>query len=248
MRHLRAAFRFVQLFIATFGVYGVWLALYLFIPNKVYWRQVILGLWAASFVRIAKCEIEIIGTPPRAPFFLVANHLGYFDIPVVRTAVKGVFVAKHDIETWPFVGTMVRNMGTIYVNRERRRDIPRAGGEVIERLSAGEGVIVFPEGTSSKGEGVLPFNSSFLAFAAQTDVPVSYLSISYRTPEGEPPPSDSICWWDDTPFLTHILRLFALRRITAILNFGDEPVVNPDRKQLAAELRDRVSKHFVPMI
>ncbi|MEQ1762031.1 MAG: lysophospholipid acyltransferase family protein [Pyrinomonadaceae bacterium] len=248
MRHLRAVFRFVLLFVATFGIYGLWLALTLFIPNKVYWRQLILGLWAASFVRIAKCEIEIIGTPPKAPFFLVANHLGYFDIPVVRTAVKGVFVAKHDIGEWLFLGRMIRNMGTIYVNRGRKRDIPRAGEEVIERLSAGEGVIVFPEGTSSNGESVLPFSSSFLAFAAQTDVPVSYLSISYRTPSGEPPPSDSICWWDDTPFLTHILRLFALRRITAILNFGDEPVTNPDRKQLAAELRDRVAQRFIPMI
>lgn len=248
MKHLRAVFRFALLFIATFGIYGVWLALSFFIPNKVYWRQVILGWWASSFVRIAGCEIEIIGTPPTAPFFLVANHLGYFDIPVVRTAVKGVFVAKHDIETWPFVGTMVRNMGTIYVNRERRRDIPRAGQEVIETLSQGEGVIVFPEGTSSKGETVLPFNSSFLAFAAQTDVPVSYLSISYRTPEGQPPPSDAICWWDDTPLLPHILRLFSVPRFTAILNFGDEPVVNPDRKQLANELRDRVRQRFIPMI
>src|SRR5262245_6412319 len=114
MRHLRAAFRFVLLFIATFGVYGLWLALVLFIPNKTYWRQLILGWWAPAFVRIAHCEIEVIGAPPKAPFFLVANHLGYFDIPVVRTAAKGVFVAKHDIETWPFVGTMVRNMGTIY--------------------------------------------------------------------------------------------------------------------------------------
>jgi 1-acyl-sn-glycerol-3-phosphate acyltransferase len=143
---------------------------------------------------------------------------------------------------------MVRNMGTIYVNRERRRDIPRAGSEVIERLSEGEGVIVFPEGTSTKGESVLPFNSSFLAFAAQTDVPVSYLSISYRTPDGEPPPSDSVCWWDDTPMLTHILKLFSLRRFTAILDFGDEPIVRPDRKELASELRRRVLDRFIPMI
>ena len=86
MRHIRSVFRFVLLFVATFGIYGLWLILTLFIPNKVYWRQLILGWWAASFVRIAKCKIEIIGDPPKAPFFLVANHLGYFDIPVVRAA------------------------------------------------------------------------------------------------------------------------------------------------------------------
>ena len=248
MRHLRAAFRFVLLLILTFGIYAIWLVLSPFIPNKVYWRQLIFELWSRGFIRIAGCDIEVIGTPPKPPFFLVANHLGYFDIPVVRSAAKGVYVAKHDIQEWLFLGRMIRNMGTIYVNRAHKRDIPRAGDEVIERLTTGEGVIIFPEGTSSKGETVLPFNSSFLAFAAKSDVPVSYVSISYRTPEGEPPPSDAICWWDDTPFLTHVLRLFSISRFTAILNFGVEPIVNPDRKQLASELRDRVKEHFIPMI
>lgn len=248
MRHLRAAVRFALLFVHTFGIYAIWLVLSPFIPNKIFWRQLILEWWSKGFVRIANCEIEVIGTPPKPPFFLVGNHLGYFDIPVVRSAAKGVYVAKHDIGEWMMLGKMIRNMGTIYVNRARKRDIPRAGEEVIERLSEGEGVIVFPEGTSSKGDTVLPFNSSFLAFAAQSDVPVSYVSISYRTPDGEPPPSDAICWWDDTPFLTHILRLFSIKKFTAILNFGDEPVVNPDRKQLANELRDRVNRHFIPMI
>ena len=248
MRQIRAAFRFVLLLIATFGSYAIWLILTPFIPNKTFWRQLIFEWWSRAFVRIAGCDIEIIGTPPRPPFFLVANHVGYFDIPVVRTAAKGVYVAKHDIGEWLFLGRMIRNMGTIYVNRSRKRDIPRAGEEVIERLSTGEGVIVFPEGTSSKGDTVLPFNSSFLAFAAQSDVPVSYVSISYRTPDGEPPPSESICWWDDTPFLEHIFRMLSLPRFTAILRFGDQPVVNPDRKQLADELRSRVSRQFVPMI
>ena len=248
MRQIRAAFRFALLFAATFGLYALWLVLWFFIPNKIYWRQIILGWWARTFVRIAGCEVEVIGTPPKAPFFLVANHVGYFDIPVVRSAVQGVFVAKHDIGDWMFLGTMIRNLGTIYVNRERKRDIPRAGEEVIERLSAGEGVIVFPEGTSTRGDQVLPFNSSFLAFAAKSDVPVSYVSVSYRTPDGEPSPSECVCWWDDTPFLTHILRLLALPRLTAILNFGDEPVINPDRKRLAAELHDRVTQKFIPMM
>ena len=248
MRHLRAAFRVVLLFVATFGSYLVWLLLGVFIPNKLYWRQLILEWWARAFVRIVHADIEVIGTPPKPPFFLVANHLGYIDIPVVRSIAKGVFVAKHDIGEWFLLGKMIRNMGIIYVNRAVKRDIPRAGEEVIERLSDGEGVIVFPEGTSSKGDQVLPFNSSFLAFAAQSDVPVSYVSISYRTPQGEPPPSESVCWWDDTPFIAHIFKLMKMPRFTAILNFGEEPIVNPDRKRLAAELRDHVTQSFIPML
>lgn len=248
MTTIRSTIRFLMLLVVTFGTYGTWLLLKVFIPNKLYARQLTLETWAKGFVRVAHADIEVIGTPPKAPFFLVSNHVSYFDIPVLRSVVKGVFVAKHEIGTWFAVGHMIRNMGTVYVDRERRRDIPRAGNDVIQRLNAGEGVIVFPEGTSTKGEEVLPFNSSFLAFAAQTDIPVSYVSISYRTPDGELPPSESICWWDDTPFLEHLLKLFSLPRLTAVLNFCDEPIVAHDRKQLAATLRDRVAENFRPMI
>jgi 1-acyl-sn-glycerol-3-phosphate acyltransferase len=198
-------------------------------------------------VWIAGIKIKLIGTPPKQPYFLVSNHLGYIDIPVVRSVVTGVFVAKHEIEDWPMLGTMIRNMGTIYVDRTRRRSIPEAGAEVVERLNEGEGVIVFPEGTSTKGEIVLPFNSSFLAFAAKTDIPVSYVSISYQTPEGAPSPSEAICWWDETPFFSHILRLLSVGSFTAIVNFGETPIIEPDRKQLAATLRSKVAESFVPM-
>lgn len=248
MRTVRSTIRIVLLFFLTFGIYGVWFLFRFFIPNRVYWRQLAFGRWSDSFARLAGVAVEVIGEPPKPPFFLVSNHLGYIDIPIIRSVVTGVYVAKHDIGDWPVLGTMIRNMGTIYVNRARRRSIPRAGALVVDTLNGGEGVIVFPEGTSSKGEEVLPFNSSFLAFAAKTDIPVSYLSISYRTPEGEPQPSESICWWDDTPFLKHLFRLFAVRRFTAVLNFGSEPIVDPDRKELAARLRSRVAATFIPML
>ena len=230
------------------GTYAVWYVLRLFIPNKQYWRQIAFESWARMWVSICGIDIEVIGSPPKPPFFLVSNHLGYIDIPVIRSVVQGVFVAKHEIHDWTMAGKMVRNMGTIFVNREKRTDIPRAGEEVIAALDRGEGVIVFPEGTSTRGDEVLPFNSSFLEFAARTDTPVSYVSLSYRTPDGEPPPSECVCWWDDTGFLPHLLRMLEVRRFTAVLNFGDEPVISHDRKRLAAELRQKVQESFIPVI
>ena len=248
MKYVRATIRFVAFVIATLSLYSIWFVLRLFIPNKIYWRQLAFEYWTKSFVWLSGMEIEVIGEPPKPPFFLVTNHLGYVDVAALRATVNGVFVAKAEVKDWFLAGRIVRDMGIIFINRQNRRDIPRAGEEIIERLNGGEGVIVFPEGTSTKGEDILPFNSSFLEFAARTDLPVSYASIGYRTPEGSPPASTMICWWEDISFLAHIFRLFTLPRFTAILDFGEESIVNPDRKRLAAELHDRVKEKFIPVI
>jgi 1-acyl-sn-glycerol-3-phosphate acyltransferase len=192
-------------------------------------------------------KVEVIGTPPKPPFFLVTNHLGYTDIAAIRIVANGVFVAKAEVKSWFLAGRIVRDLGTIFIDRGNRRDIPRAGQKIIERLESGEGVVVFPEGTSTKGDEVLPFNSSFLEFAARSDLPVSYASISYRTPTGEPPASSMVCWWEDIGFFAHIWRLFKVSQFTAILHFGDEPIINADRKVLASELRRGVAESFVPV-
>jgi 1-acyl-sn-glycerol-3-phosphate acyltransferase len=232
----------------TLALYAIWFIGSLFIPNRIYWRQVIFGAWTSSFVRISGMNIEIIGTPPKPPFFLVSNHLSYIDMAALRVAAKGVFVAKSEINSWFLAGRIVRDLGMIFIDRENRRDIPRAGVEIMKRLEAGEGVIVFPEGTSTKGEEVQTFNSSFFEFAARCDIPVSYAAISYRTPPHEPPASTIACWWDDISFFAHMWRLFKVTEYTAILNFGDEPVLNTDRKILANELRQRVAERFIPVL
>jgi len=248
MKYLRAVFRYILFVTATLGVYGVWFVTSPFIPNKVFWRQTIFRTWARAFVRISNMKIEVVGSPPKPPFFLVCNHLSYTDVPALRAVVEGDFVAKGEIEDWFLAGKIVRDMGAIFINRSNRRDIPRAGAEIIRRLENGEGVIVFPEGTSTKGEMVLPFNSSFLEFAAQKDLPVSYASITYVTPRDEPKASESVSWWDEKTFAQHLWYLFQAREYTAIINFGDAPVHNRNRKELARVLWEKVNEKFTPVL
>lgn len=249
MRTLLAAIRLTAFALSTGGLYLLWFIVNPFISNKISWRQTIFGLWTASFVRISNMHIEVNGTPPKPPFFLVTNHLSYTDIGALRYVVTGVFVAKAEVRGWPVAGRICRDMGTIFIDRRNRRDIPRAGEKIIERLDAGEGVIVFPEGTATDGrEGVLPFNSSFLEFAAKGGLAVSYASISYQTPEGELPAHLAAAWGEEIGFFPHLWRLLKVKRYTAVISFGDAPIANEDRKLLASELHEKVTGLFVPVL
>ena len=248
MKYIRAALKMFLFFGLTFGLYGSWFVGAFFIPNKQYWRQIIFRLWSKGFVKISGMDIEIIGETPEPPFFLVSNHLSYTDIPALRSVVESIFVAKRDVERWFVAGKIVSDMGMIFIDRENKRDIPRAGSQILEKLHEGEGVIIFPEGTSTKGEKVLPFNSSFFEFAAKTDLPIHYTSITYRLDESPRRASNAICWWDDISFIEHLWRLFQLKKFKAIISFGRESVVEPDRKKLAKELWNRVNEKFIPVL
>lgn len=247
MKSFRAAMRMTSFVVLTLCLYAVWFVLSFVIPNKTLWRQLIFRAWARAFLKIAGISTDVIGTPPAPPFFLVSNHLTYMDIPLLRSVVEGVFVAKGEIEHWFLAGKIVADMGAIYINRQNRRDIPRAGEKILKRLDEGEGVVVFPEGTSSKGEEVLKFNSSFLEFAAQSDLPVHYAAIRYQTPAGEPTAIEAVAWWEDISFMAQLWRMFKISKIRATVIFGDSPVQMSDRKKLAQTLWEKVSEKFIPL-
>lgn len=247
MTNLRAAFKFVYFLLMTISVYASRHVGYFSSESeKLRWRAYVLEVWAKQFVWLANCRVEVVGKPPLSPFLLVSNHLSYFDIAVLRSVAKGVFVAKADVEQWAVAGTICKNMGTIFINRENRRDIPRAGNEIVAAVERGEGVFIFAEGTSSDGKQVLPFKSSFLEFAAARGLPVHYAAISYETPLNSPPASESVAWWrPETEFAPHLFNLFKLPRFNARVSFGANPIHNADRKKLTAELHQAVSRNLI---
>ena len=120
--------------------------------------------------------------------------------------------------------------------------------EIHSELGNGMGVVLFAEGTSSKGAGVLPFRPSLLEVAAQSEIPVSYAALSYRTLDGDLPAHEAVCWWGGAPFSPHVLECAALRRIDARVVFGSERIHDADRKQLATQLRDEIQKIFEPVV
>ncbi len=107
---------------------------------------------------------------------------------------------------------------------------------IDQALGEGQGVVLFAEGTSTRGDTVLPFKSSLLEQAARASFPVSYAALGYRTGEGEPPAHLSVCWWGEMTFMKHVIALLHLSQIQATVTFGAEPIQANDRKVLAERL------------
>ena len=155
-------------------------------------------------------------------------------------------MAKAEIGSWPLVGHLCRRSGMLLIDRGSRRDLLRVARAIEERLAAGGGVIVFPEGTTGRGDALLPFKASLLEVAAGSGMPVWYATVSYRTSPGAPPPAETVGWWGNAPFLPHMLRLMRVPRVEATLAFGAEPIADPDRKRLAARLRSAMAEQLAP--
>jgi 1-acyl-sn-glycerol-3-phosphate acyltransferase len=200
--------------------------------NRV--RRWCMRTWARTGVKILGMRLEIEGPIPPAPCVLVSNHLGYVDILVLGACVDTRFVSKHEVRSWPVIGWGAEAVGTIFLDRASRRDIPSVNAEIQAALDAGDRVLFFPEGTSTGGDGMLPFRSSLLEPAAASGYPVFCAAVHYATRPGDPAASRAVCWWGEMPFSGHVLRLLRLSQIRARVVFHPEPHVGEGRKELAA--------------
>ena len=211
------------------------------------WRACIRQVWSRGMCRILGVRLAVEGRPPAGGCLLVANHLSYLDVVVLGALCPCAFVAKREVAGWPVIGFVARAMGTLFVERERKRSLADLNRVLARRLARGETLVLFPEGTSSPGERVLPFRPALLAPAVELGAPVAYAALAYATPPGAPPAAEAVCWWGDMTFGAHVLALVRLAHVEAGVRFGSEPLTAPDRKVLAARLHGAVAARLQPL-
>ncbi len=251
MTLIRAIFRTVFVVALTFASYGgVVLARLLGLVSKrfgLWLRNRFFRLWGRGLCWGFGMRRRLEGVPPQGQFFLIANHVSYVDIVLLASYVDIAFVAKSDLRHWPALGRIFEAADTIFIDRSRKRDVVRVMNLVGKEIDRGLGVLVFPEGTSGKGDEILPFKPSLLEFACTRDLPVHWATLHYETPPGEPPASRSVCWWGDEGFFPHFKRLIVLPSFEGTLRFGAVPVAHGNRKELAEALRSRMLEAFEPI-
>lgn len=225
------------------GLYATWRALRppaRLVGGEERLRGLVFMAWARASNRILGIRVRTDGEPPDGPCLLVANHLSYLDIALLQSRHDCTFVSMADVKDWPVMGRMAREVGTLFVDRERRADAFRAAADIEQALRAGRTVVLFPEGRAGDGVDVRPFRSALLEPAVRLGVPVAWAALAYSTPPDQPRAAEVVCWADDMSFGAHLLRLMRLTRIDARIAYGDAPIVDGDRKRLARRLEDAV--------
>jgi lyso-ornithine lipid O-acyltransferase len=168
---------------------------------------------------------------------IASNHLSYLDILLYGATVPCVFVAKIEVRAWPLLGWLAALGGTVFIDRKSTASAAEAAERIENLLAAGVLVLVFPEGTSSDGAGVLRFHTSLFEPAMRVGAPVSAAAIGYSADGAI---EKDLCYYGDISFAPHLLETFELREIVATLRFASEPRIYGDRKRAAASTREMV--------
>ncbi len=149
-------------------------------------RRALVKRWSAQLVRILAIEVRLRGDNMGrgGNVLVVANHVSWLDIFVLNAVHPVRFVAKSELAKWPVVSRMIRGAGTVFIERERRRDTHRVNHQMAQVLSGGDVVAIFPEGTTTDGTDMLPFKSSLLQPIVEAEGHVQPVALRYLTPDG----------------------------------------------------------------
>ena len=251
MKHLRAILRILLL--VTFSLVmllarlAVWPTALVSRKTDRHLRRVLLRFWALVFAFISGVHVRTEGPKPKAPFFLVMNHVTYFDMLVLARETGCIFVSREDVQHWPLFGFVAKSLYIIFIDRALKRDTVRVNSLIRETVLEGDGIGIFAESHVSCGLTVEPFKSPLLQSAIDLGMPVYYAALNYRTPEGSPVEGEIVSWWRPEPFYVHLYRFLKYPGVTATLRFCDTPLFDEDRKSLARRLHAGVLAKFTPL-
>ncbi len=195
------------------------------------------------FNRLLGIGLKVAGKPvKKGPVLYVVNHTSYADIPVLGALLEACFVAKAEVAGWPLFGLCAKISGTVFVDRNPRLAVRQS--ELLKaRLTAGDSLVLFPEGTSSDGNFVLPFRSALFSAAAirigDRPVVVQPVSVAYTHLDGIPMGRHLrpfFAWYGDMEMAGHLWQLLGIGRSRVEVRFHDPVSLDrfASRKDLSA--------------
>jgi 1-acyl-sn-glycerol-3-phosphate acyltransferase len=193
------------------------------------------------------------GALERGGNVIISNHFSYVDGMVLGSIFPILFVSKREVKGWPIVGQWNTLCGTVFINRQRKEQVPSLVKEMRIKLKQEANILLFPEGTATNGERILPFQTVPLAAPLRNRSIIVPVTLAYESIDEEPVTvanRDLVYCYGDMDFLSHFWRLMALRSVEARVTI--QPKIecyrykdnSAGRKQLAADCYNRVLGRF----
>jgi 1-acyl-sn-glycerol-3-phosphate acyltransferase len=179
-------------------------------------------------------RVVTTGALPAPGSLVVANHRSYLDAVALASIVRGTFLAKREVASWPIIGLGARMAGIVFVDRADETSRALAGDALCSRLEQGTTVVNFPEGTTSSAGEPLPFHPGLFRRIAGRAVVVVPARIDYDDPEA--------CWIGDDGFVGHLTKVAAQPHTIVRLRFAPPiDAAGMSAPRLLARCREQVT-------
>jgi 1-acyl-sn-glycerol-3-phosphate acyltransferase len=240
MRRLRAAWRLARA--VLHGLHGLAIVLVRFPSLDAEGRHARIRWWAAGLLRGMGVALQVRGAPTPGAKLLVANHVSWLDVMAIHAVCpQARFVSKADVRGWPLVSRLVDSAGTLYLERERKRDAMRVVHQMAAALAAGDTIAIFPEGTTADGNVLLPFHANLLQAAIATRARVQPVALRFSDAGHAVSPDAEFL--GDTSLAESLWRLACADGMTVqVVLLPPRATAHADRRALAQRLRDDIAE------
>lgn len=137
--------------------------------------------WSSTIMKITGSSVEVRGKEflPEGPVVFVCNHEGDFDIPVLLAFIDKPFgfISKVEVKKAPIISSWMEVMNCVFIDRKDRRSAVKSIRDGVEKLKNGHSIVIFPEGTRSKGGPIGDFKAGGLRLAKDAGVPIVPIGI-----------------------------------------------------------------------
>jgi 1-acyl-sn-glycerol-3-phosphate acyltransferase len=214
MRYLLGFLRLLIFFLSGW-VYVFILAINALIPgNKMKRSFNIRQNWAKNITRWLGVVITLVGSPPSGGHIFVANHRSYLDAAVILKYAYASIVAKAEVGSWPLVGWALKLTYTVLIKREDPASRKNTREQVSNLLEKGYSVIIFPEGTTFEGPGIINFKPGPFQISESGSFSIAPVAIEYSL--------KADAWVGDDNFVGHFITCFGKWKTYVSISFGPE--------------------------
>lgn len=209
-------------------------------------RSRIQRLYCRMMLRCLGVRITLSGGPIRnlRGVLVVSGHVSWVDIFIVGSVLPGSFVARADLIEWPALGFVARLLKVIPIERTSLRRLPDVVRTIADRLTAGQTVVAFPEGTTWCGLAYGRFRPAMFQGAIDAGRPVQPLRLAYHHRDGQP--STIPAFIGDDSLLASVRRVITARLTVCHVHVHSLQLPGEDRRDLAARCEAAVRGTGLP--